>query len=614
MSGDGAPLSVVFTGNVDHGKSTLIARLLLDTGAFPEGRYDELVRAAQRRGIALELSFLLDALQIERDQAITVDASRLWFASAARRYAIVDAPGHGALVRNMISGAADARAAVLVIDASDGVALQTRRHASLLALLGVGDVVVAVNKIDLADDAARFAAIEGAARDVLARVGVRCAAVVPTVARDGDAVVRRGDRFAWYSGPTLLEALDAIEDRAEDDGRAPMRLTVQDVYRRDGRRIVAGELCAGTARVGQEIVIQPSGERATIERFVTFPDGGVHELRAGSQIALVLASDAFVQPGDVVAAADTPAHPVRAFRATTFCLDADGFAADTPLQLRIGTRDTPVTVETIEGRIDFETLDAGDAASLRENDVGVAVFSALEATVVDPAVDALKRFALYRGGRIVGGGVVLADGLVRASVARRRSPNVSAVHAGGTHALGALLGQRGAVLWLTGLPASGKSTLAAGAARRLIAAGRMAYVLDGDSLRTGLNGDLGFSESDRAENIRRTAEVAALFANAGIVTICATISPKTADRERAREICGGAFYEVFVEADVATCEARDPKGLYRRARAGDLANFTGVSAPYEIPRAPDLRIASGTLSAEENAALLYTFAFEKSEA
>jgi bifunctional enzyme CysN/CysC len=610
-----APLGVVFVGNVDHGKSTLIARLLLDTGVFPDGRYEELASAAKRRGIPLELSFLLDSLQIERDQAITVDASRWWFRSAARGYAIIDAPGHAALVRNMISGAADASAAVLVIDAKEGVGLQTRRHAALLGLLGVSDVVVAVNKMDLVDDATRFHAIARDVEEIVTRLGMRFARAVPTVARDGDVVVERGERFAWYAGPTLLEALDALGERADDTATKPLRMAVQDVYRRDGIRFVVGHLAAGTAGAGDAVVLQPSGERASIARIVTFPESGIDRVSSGAEIALVLDRDAFVQPGDVIAAQSAPARVVSGFRATTFCLDADGFAPETALQMRIGTRDIPVVVEEIEGRIDFETLGDSHETTLAENDLGIVAFAPLEGVVVDPLLDELKRFALYRNGRIVGGGVVLEAGLVAAVAGRRHSPNVSAVHAGATHAARrALLGQRGVVLWLTGLPASGKSTIATNLERRLIAAGRAAKVLDGDSLRTGLNGDLGFSDADRAENIRRTAEVAALFASAEIITICAMVSPSREDRARARAICGDAFYEVYINADLATCEERDPKGLYRRARAGDLANFTGISAPYEAPTEPDITIASGARGIEENVDDLFAFALTVAQA
>ncbi len=609
---DRPPLGVVFVGNVDHGKSTLIARLLLDTGFFPDGRYDELVAAAKRRNVPLELSFLLDSLQIERDQAISVDSSRLWFHSSARSYAIVDAPGHAALVRNMISGAADASAAVLVIDANEGVALQTRRHAALLGLLGVRDVVVAVNKIDLADYASRFAEIAREVEEIVTRLGMRFARAVPTVARDGDVVVHRGDRFSWYEGPTLLEALDALDDRVDDTATKPLRMPVQDVYRRDGVRIVVGPLAAGTAGAGDSVVLQPSGERASIARIVTFPERGVERVSSGSEIALVLDREAFVQPGDVISAESAPGRVVGGFRATTFCLDSDGFAPETALQLRIGTRDLPVVVEKIEGRIDFDTLDDTAETTLAENDLGIVLFRPLEGVVVDPGLDELKRFALYRAGRIVGGGVVLAAGLVDAVAGRRHSPNVTAVHAGATHAARrALLGQRGVVLWLTGLPASGKSTIGTQLEQRLIAAGRMARMLDGDTLRTGLNGDLGFTASDRAENIRRTAEVAALFASAEVIAICAMVSPSREDRARARAICGDAFYEVYVNADLATCEQRDPKGLYRRARAGDLANFTGVSAPYETPVEPDITIASGTRPIEENVQLLFDFTVMK---
>jgi len=598
-------MPVVFAGHVDHGKSTLVARTLLDTGYFPDGKLAELEAAAQRRGVPLEISFLLDAFQIERDQAITIDATRIWFQSATRRYEIIDAPGHREFVRHMVSGASDAVAAVLVVDAGEGIGEQTRRHALLLPLVGVTRAIVAVNKMDAVNfDATRFRAIEDELRALFAQAGLTLVIAVPTVARDGDNVVHRSSRMPWYDGPAILEALDALDDRPE--ATMPLRFPVQDVYRRNEERILLGTVSGGRIEQGMTLLFSPSRETARVTQIVRFPASGTAAV-AGEAVGLTLDRAIFVDPGDVASEIVDVPLVSTAFEATIFWLDAAPLRAGEHLRMRCGTRDTTVVPEAIHSRIDVATFHRNASEVIERNDIGDIALRSVQPAVLDVAFPALGRFALYRADAICGGGIV-RSAEKQEERARRRSPNVSSnEHA--THASDRMRrsGHRGLVVWLTGLPSSGKTTLATQLERALFADGWHAYVLDGDTLRTGLNGDLGFSLADRSENVRRTGEVAALFADAGTIAIVSLVSPQRADRERARAAAPDRFHEVFIKADIATCETRDVKGLYRRARAGEIPDFTGIGSPYEEPAAAELVIdtAAETVSVSFAGLLAY---------
>ncbi len=588
---------IVVAGHVDHGKSTLVARILLDSGHFADGKYEELLAAARRRGIAVELSFLLDAFQLERDQAVTIDATRVWFASPRRRYEIIDAPGHVAFVRHMVSGAADAAAAVLLVDAAEGVSEQTRRHALLLALLGLPTCAVAVNKMDaVAFSEAAFRATASAVVAMLSAAGLACAGIVPTVARDGDNLVRGSARLPWYGGPTLVELLDALE--APEARERPTRFLVHDVYRRGDERVLVGSVASGRIAEGMTLAFSPSRETATVTGVVRFPEAR-HAAVAGEEIGITIDRPLFIEPGDVASELIGPPTLARHVEADLFWLDAEPAHAQDAFVLRCGTRDGAVTLTAIRSVVDVATFATDTADRLARNDVADVVLHAVRPLVVDLEGSALARFALYRGGRIVGGGRLRAA--TNAPAERPRSANVFASERR------ARTREPGFVVWLTGLPCSGKSTLAERLAATLAEDGVDAYVLDGDRLRTGLNGDLGFSLADRSENVRRTGEVAALFADAGLVAIVALVSPMRDDRARARAAAPGHFYEIAVQATLATCERRDVKGLYRRARAGELRDFTGIDSPYEAPAAPDLVVDTDVHDLEAGAAVLTDF-------
>ncbi|MDQ1078873.1 adenylyl-sulfate kinase [Pseudoroseomonas cervicalis] len=591
---------IVVVGHVDHGKSTLIGRLLHDTGALPEERIAQLRDSAARRGLDLEYSFLLDSLQVERDQGITVDAAQIWFSSARRRYAIIDAPGHVEFLRNMVTGAAAAEAAVLVVDARAGICEQTRRHGYLLSLLGLRQLAVAVNKIDLVDyDAAHFAALEAALRHWLGELGLAPAAILPLSARHGDNLLARGPNLSWYEGPTLLGALDGFRPRepAED---APLRLPVQDVYRQGEQRIAVGRIESGRLAVGDRLCFAPGGQQARIAGIEMW--NGRRERRsagAGESVALRFEEAVFIERGVIAAHAGQAPRESHVANVQLFWLDREPLREGDRLLLRHGTTAQRVTVEAIEAVIDVETLTASPASFLPQNGVARARLRARRAMAIDSYGENPRtgRGVLVRGHRLVGGCIVEA--------LPEQALDLTAIDAPVTRAERALAnGHRGGVLWLTGLPGAGKSTLAMRLLRALTDAGRQAYVLDGDNLRQGLNRDLGFREEDRRENTRRTAELARLLADAGLIVIVALISPLAAHRALARQLVGEGFHEIYVKADLATCEARDPKGLYRKARQDQLADFTGVSAPYEPPAEPGLVVDTAAGSVEACLALL----------
>jgi len=583
-------LRVVAVGHVDHGKSTLIGRLLHDSGNLPDGKVDELRGISGRRGVEFEWSFVLDAMQSERDLAVTIDTTRLWMRTPERDVVLIDAPGHKEFLRNMVTGASDADAALLLVDAHDGVSEQTRRHALLLELIGVDRVVVAINKMDrVAYAQARYDEIRAELEALLGRIGIVATAFVPASARNGENIVSGSTTMAWYRGPTIFDALLALPARVRRDTGA-LRVAVQGVIRRDLRRTLVGRIESGELRVGAEILVAPAMRRARIASIDVWPPSSRTHARAGESIGFTLDGPLYVDRGDVIADVAHPPTLATSFRARLLWLGARPLTVGDTFRMRFGTRTAAVEVAAFERVVDINALETGTHRSAETNDVAEVVLRSREPLAVD-AIDAqpgLARFILLDGIDIVAGGTILA-------ALAGAGDLVPVEHLLGPERRAQRNGHRGAVVWLTGLPASGKSTIAMELERRLFERGMQTYVLDGDNLRTGLCADLGFSATDRTENIRRVGEVAALFADAGTVAIAAFISPFRADRERARAIAGDAFHEVYVAAGTAACERRDPKGHYRKARAGQLPGFTGISGDYEPPATPDLVLDTESL-------------------
>ena len=598
------PLVLVVAGHVDHGKSTLIGRLLHDSGALAEGRIEAVRAMCARRGMPLEYAFLLDALRAERDQGVTIDTARVRFRTARRAYTIVDAPGHREFVRNMVSGAAQAAAAVLVVDAVEGMREQSRRHGYLLRLLGIGQVAVAVNKMDLAGyDRARFEAVAADARAYLRGIGIEAAAVVPVSARAGEGLLGPSGAMPWHGGPSLADALDAFAPPAPPTD-LPLRLPVQDVYKFDERRIVAGRIESGRLAVGDTLVFSPTDRTARVASIESWnAPAPVLSAGAGQCVGIVLDEPVFVERGHLAAPPDAPPSEASAFGARLFWLGRAPLRAGRRYTMKLATAACPVEVRSIESVIDTDDLSRAPGDEIPRNGVGEVVLRARATVALDDfaANPRTGRFVLVDGYDTVAGGIVsMAGHLDRRAGPARVSRNIARVeHRVDRAARARANGHAGAILWLTGLSGAGKSTLAIELERRLFARGYQAYVLDGDNLRFGLSSDLGFAPADRAENIRRVGEVARLFAEAGFVVAAAFVSPYRADRDRARAIAPEAFHEVYVKADLAVCESRDPKGLYARARRGEIPDFTGVSAPYEEPADPELALDTGALSVAE---------------
>lgn len=612
-------LKLVVVGHVDHGKSTLVGRLLYDTDSLPEGKLEELQALASRRDMALEWSFVLDAFQAERDQAVTIDTTQIRFRTARRDYVIIDAPGHREFLKNMVSGAAEADAAVLVIDAAEGVREQSRRHGYLLHLLGVRQVAVAINKMDLVDhDGARFAQVAQDVSAYLAGIGVEPAFLVPISAREGDNVAGPGARFDWYEGPSLLEALDRFH-AVTQPGLQPLRLPIQDVYHFDRRRILVGWIESGVLRVGDTVLFSPSNKTARVRSFEAWNAEPPVEAHAGQSVGLTLEEPLFLERGEMLSHPEDPPQLTTVLRATLFWLGRTALTEGQSLTLKLGTARYAVEVAAIEQAIDTESLERRRADEVPRDGIAEVVLRSRALIALDEAAALQRtgRFVLLDGTETVGGGLISMEGYPdqRRVMAVRASNLFSVEHAVTREQRWARNRHRGGVIWLTGLSGAGKSTVAMALERRLFERGYHVYVLDGDNVRRGLNANLGFSPDDRAENIRRVGEAAALFADAGAICITAFISPYQSDRDRARaaaeRLVPGGFHEVFVAADLETCEMRDPKGLYRRARAGEIEDFTGISAPYEAPVTPDLSLDTAALDVEAACEALFGYVTAK---
>lgn len=589
-------------GSVDDGKSTLIGRLLNDASALLDDQVVSLKRDSRRFGTAgdaPDYALLLDGLEAEREQGITIDVAYRFFSTAKRAFVVADTPGHAQYTRNMATGASNADLAVLLIDARRGVAEQTRRHAAIVSLLGVRHVVLAVNKMDLVDFAEdRFDALVADFTRFARRLSFATITAVPLSARHGDNVAEPSANMPWHSGPTLLSLLETIEI-AESEAAQPFRMTVQWINRPNQEfRGVSGRIASGELRVGQELVVAGSGRSARVARIVTF-DGDLAGARAGRSVTLVLDADIDVARGDLLTTPKQRAIVTRRFSAEVVWLD------DAPAQpggsylLKTGAATTPVTLSKIQDVLSIETLERAPPQVFALNAVG-----RLDFETADPvAIDA------YAENRRTGAFILIDRATHRTAAAGMVVEDLSVggdVHAHGATvspaARAATAAQTPCVVWLTGLSGSGKSTIANLVERRLVDLGRHTMLLDGDNLRQGLNADLGFDETSRTENVRRVGEVAKLLHDAGLIVIAALVSPFRADRARVASLLPpGRFFEVFVDAPIEICRERDPKGLYAKAEAGKIVNFTGRDQAYETPLAPALWLKTDQLSADEAA-------------
>ena len=586
-------LRLLTCGSVDDGKSTLIGRLMAEAGAVPEDVLEQLVRDSARYGTcgdAPDYALLLDGLEAEREQGITIDVAYRYFATPQRAFIIADCPGHEQYTRNMATGASTAALAIVLVDAGQGLLRQTRRHSYICALLGIRQVLLAVNKMDRVDYAeARFAAIAAEYAVLAQRLGIPQVTAIPLAAVRGENLTVRAAAMPWYTGPTLLQAL--LQARVEDDAAAqPLRLPVQWVNRpHAGFRGYCGTLAAGRVAPGDAVVVLPAGQPARVAQVLR---GGVPvaQAEAGQAVTLTLAGEYDLARGDVIAAAAAPAAVSDQFACHLLWMDEQPLLPGRPYELRLGTASALAQVSEIRHQVDVDTQEPLPARTLALNEVGYCQLS----------LDHPVAFAPYRENRTLGGFVLIdriGNGTVAAGTldfALRRAGNLHWQHLDVDRAArAAQKGQQPRCLWFTGLSGAGKSTLANAVEQRLYALGHHTYLLDGDNVRHGLNRDLGFTDADRVENIRRVAEVARLLVDAGLIVLVAFISPFRAERRLARErFAAGEFIEVFVDAPLEVCAARDRKGLYAQARAGRLRHFTGVDSPYEPPEHPELHLHS----------------------
>jgi bifunctional enzyme CysN/CysC len=593
-------LRFITCGSVDDGKSTLIGRLLWDSKMIYEDQLAALEADSRKvgtQGGAIDYALLLDGLQAEREQGITIDVAYRFFSTDRRKFIVADTPGHEQYTRNMVTGASTAQVAIILIDARKGVLIQTKRHSYLVALVGIRHVVLAVNKMDLVDfSAARFHAIREEYEAFAADLGFEEITAIPISALNGDNVLERSGHTPWHAGPTMMEYLETVQ--VDDEALArPFRLPVQWVSRPDlDFRGFAGTVASGRVRPGDEVVVASSGKSSHVSRIVTM-DGDLEEAVAGQAVTLTLTDEIDISRGDLLCPPQARPEYVDQFEARLVWLQEEALLPGRSYLLKSGTTTVPAQVSALKYKVNVNTLQHEPGKTLELNEVGVCNVALGKAIAFDP----------YRENRATGS-FILIDRLTNATVgagmvdfALRRATNIHWQSLDiDRHTRALAKKQKPCVLWFTGLSGAGKSTVANLVEKRLHSLGKHTYLLDGDNIRHGLNKDLGFTDVDRVENIRRVAEVARLFVDAGIIVLVSFISPFRSERQMARELFGpGEFLEVYVSTPLEVCEQRDPKGLYGKARAGILKNFTGIDSVYEIPEQAEIVVDTSSTPADE---------------
>jgi bifunctional enzyme CysN/CysC len=599
-------LRFITCGSVDDGKSTFIGRLLYESRAV----FDDQLRALEAdsarfgtQGPRLDFALLVDGLQAEREQGITIDVAYRFFATPRRRFIVADTPGHEQYTRNMATGASTADLAVILVDARKGVLPQTRRHTRIAAMLGIRHVLLAVNKMDLVGYEPRvFDEIAEAYGPFAASCGVTSVRPIPISALDGDGLVEPGPRMPWYDGPTVMHYLETVETGGPPSMEA-FRMPVQWINRPGPDfRGFSGRVCAGAVHPGDRVRVAPSGVETHVASIVTM-DGARSRAEHGDSVTLVLADEVDVGRGDVIAAAASPAAVADQFEARLLWMRAAELIPGRTWLLKTQSKEVRARMTTIKYKVDIASDARLAARTLGLNDIGVVTLSTAQPIPFEP----------YAANRTLGSFILVdplsfetvAAGMIEFALRRASNVHWQALEIS-RERRAELMGQRPCCVWFTGLSGSGKSTIANHLEKRLHAEGRHTYLLDGDNIRHGLNRDLGFTEAERAENIRRVAEVARLMVDAGLIVLVSFISPFRAEREFARSLFAeGEFLEVFVDTPIEECERRDAKGLYARARAGQLPNFTGIDSPYEPPERPDVHLRAGAQSVDESAEAVF---------
>ncbi|PTQ64396.1 adenylylsulfate kinase /sulfate adenylyltransferase subunit 1 [Sphingomonas sp. PP-CE-3G-477] len=604
-------LRFITCGSVDDGKSTLIGRLLYDSKMIFEDQLAALEADSKRvgtQGGEIDFALLVDGLAAEREQGITIDVAYRFFSTEKRKFIVADTPGHEQYTRNMVTGASTADLAVILVDARKGVLTQTKRHSYLAHLIGIRNLVLAVNKMDLIGyDQARYDEIVADYTEFAKSIGITAFTPMPISGFKGDNISLRSETMPWYSGPTLMEHLEAVDVDVDDDQAKPFRMSVQWVNRPNlDFRGFSGQIAAGTVKPGDAIRVLPGGKTSTISRITTL-DGDLDEAVAGQSVTLSFADEIDCSRGNVIAASDAPPETADQFETTIVWMDDEPLIVGRSYWLKLGTQMVSATVREPKYQVNVNTMERLATKTLELNAIGVAEITTDRAIVFEAyAQDGAAPNKVL-------GGFILIDKITNATVAAgmvhfslRRSQNVHWQATDiGREAHAGLKNQKQAVLWFTGLSGAGKSTIANEVEKQLNLMNRHTFLLDGDNIRHGLNKDLGFTEADRIENIRRVGEVAKLMADAGLIVLTAFISPFRAERDMVRAMLpAGEFIEIFVDTPLNVAEGRDVKGLYKKARAGDLKNFTGIDSPYEAPRNAEIRVNTVEMTPAEAAAFI----------
>jgi len=596
-------LRFITCGSVDDGKSTLIGRLLYESKALLEDQLEEIERDSRKwgtQGSELDFALLVDGLATEREQGITVDVAYRYFSTDRRKFIVADTPGHEQYTRNMLTGASTADVAVILVDARQGMLTQTQRHSFLVSLIGIKNIVLAVNKMDLVDySEVTFTRIVEEYTRFAKKLDIENFTAIPVSALKGDNIIQPSKAMPWFHGTTLLSYLETTRINNDDMQQKPLRMPVQWVNRPNlDFRGFAGTLASGSVKPGDDIRVQPSGKQSTIARIVT-EEGDLDLAVAGQAVTLTLNDEIDISRGDVISTAEHPASSADQFESSIVWMDEEELLPGRPYLLKIGSQTVTTTITDIKHEINVNTLEHIAAKSLKLNSIGVCNIN----------TDRQIAFDAYADNKHTGG-FILIDRVSNRTVgagmlhfALRRSDNIHMQAVDIDKQMRAdLKGQKSCILWFTGLSGAGKSTVANIVEKKLAALGKHTYLLDGDNVRHGLNKDLGFTDADRVENIRRIGEVASLMVDSGLIVLTAFISPFRSERQMARTLVeNDEFLEVYVETPLALAEERDPKGLYKKARRGDLKNFTGIDSPYEPPEQPEILIDTSTMSAEQAA-------------
>lgn len=592
-------------GSVDDGKSTLIGRLLYDTKLIFEDQLAALEKDSKKHGTTgedIDFALLLDGLEAERQQGITIDVAYRFFSTDKRKFIVADTPGHEQYTRNMATGASNSDLAIILIDARKGVLTQTRRHAYICSLLRIRHVVLAVNKIDLVDFSEDvFEAIDGEFRDFADKLNFASIVSIPMSARFGDNVIEQSARLKWYSGPTLLQHLETVDVASDRESKA-FRMPVQWVNRPNlDFRGFAGTIANGRVRKGEPVVVANSGRTSTVARIVTL-DGDRDDAVAGEAVTITLADEVDISRGDMLAAPAARPDVSDQFAAHILWMAEEELLPGRQYLIKVGTRTVPASVTELKHKVDVNSLEHHAAKTLQLNEVGFCNLSTGAPIAFDPYAESRETGAFIVIDRFTNGTVgagMIEFGLRRATNVHWQALDVD------KQARAQAKNQKPAVLWFTGLSGSGKSTIANIVEKKLHVLGHHTYILDGDNVRHGLNRDLGFTDVDRVENIRRVAEAAKLFVDAGLIVLVSFISPFRSERRAARELVqGDEFLEVFIDTPIEVCMARDPKGLYKRAKAGEIKNFTGLDSPYEPPESAEIHVKTAEITPEASADLI----------